>query len=81
MKGPQHTWWTGQVTRVSHLVIWVWVRPAAGTIKSKEVVTVFVQTVDLILLLQHTHINTHLYDKVRTPDQNMHWGNTVRLLI
>lgn len=55
MKGPQHTWWTGQVTRVSHLVIWVWVRPAAGTIKSKEVVTVFVQTVDLILLLQHTH--------------------------
>lgn len=71
----------GQVTlrRVSHLVVWVWVRPAAGTVKSKEVMTVFVQTVDLILLLQHnthTHTHTHLYDIVRTPDLSMHCGNT-----
>lgn len=52
----------GQVTlrRVSHLVVWVWVRPAAGTVKSKEVMTVFVQTVDLILLLQH-NTHTHTY--------------------
>lgn len=39
---------------VSHLVVWVWVRPAASTIHSKEVMTVFVQTVDLLLLLKHT---------------------------
>lgn len=46
---------------VSHRVVWVWVRPAAGTINSKEVMTVFVLTVDLLLLLKHTHTLGHCW--------------------
>lgn len=41
--------------RFSHLVVWVRVGPAAGAVKPEEVLTVFVQTVDLVLLLKHTH--------------------------
>lgn len=38
-EGREESWWTGDT---SHLVIWVWVRPTAGAVKSKEVLTVFV---------------------------------------
>ncbi len=60
---PEDTWCTGEVqvrlSCASHLVLWVWVRPAAGAVLSKEVMTVFVQTVDLLLLLKHTRTRKH----------------------
>lgn len=45
----------------SHLVFWVGVRPAAGAVQPKEVLTVFVQTVDFVLLLQNKVQSSHLW--------------------
>lgn len=44
---------------VTHLVVWIWIRPPAGAVNAEEVVTVFIQTVDVILVLrQGKHTNT-----------------------
>jgi len=50
---------------VPHLVLWVRVRPAAGTVNSKEVLTVLIQTVELLLLLKVTDRGTRVIVSLR----------------
>lgn len=65
----------------SHLVLWVGVGPAAGAVQPKEVLTVFIQTVDLVPLLQNKvqrSMFTLAAHSVETPagltGESLHWS-------
>lgn len=65
------SFFAGAGHREGHLVFWVGVRPAASAVLAKEVVAVFIQAVDVVLVLTPKKKTKNKKKETRTRDQDV----------